>query len=234
MPKGTRIDLAVQDYVPYVKTKLAKHNAMTVISQAETSGIIAVNRAEQLPRATTTKALVSHDVARTAGRQAKANTPGTTAGHETALFEGGPVVVAPPGGPDPAVVDLEDLEPEMVVPVDETTIERLRREAKSLLHLRDHKPKNPYCDACQQTKKCSDVRMVASSTMDHRPQSLENRCPQTIWSVTRKRAKACSVTKMPSSSMTGIQVGKESFLFLASPETMPSRPSNTLSGHEPR
>ena len=82
--------------------------------------------------------------------------------------------------------------------------------------------------------KCSDVRMVASSTMDHRPQSLENRCPQTTWSVTPKRAKVCSVRKMPSSSMTGFPVGKESILFLASPETMPSRPSNTLSVHEPR
>ena len=76
--------------------------------------------------------------------------------------------------------------------------------------------------------------MVASSTMDHCPRGSENRCPRTMWSVTRKRAKACSVTKMPSSSLSGIQVGKESILFLASPETMPSRPSNTLSVHEPR
>ena len=73
--------------------------------------------------------------------------------HESALFEGGPVVAVPPDGPDPAVAfDLECDEPEMIVPADETTRERLRREAKSLLHLRDHKPKNPYCDACQQSK----------------------------------------------------------------------------------
>ena len=150
-PKGKRIELVVQDYVPYVKTKLAKHTAMTVISKTETPGIIAVNHAEQLPRASQV-ALAGHDVARSAGRQAKANHPSATAGHESALFEGGPVVAVPPDGPDPAVIDLEGDEPEMIVPVDETTRERLRREAKSLLHLRDHKPKNPYCDACQQSK----------------------------------------------------------------------------------
>ena len=129
---------------------------MTVISKTETPGIIAVNQAEQLLEAST-KALAGHDIARIAGRQAKANHPDTTTGHETALFEGGPEVVAPPDGPDYALVegvaiDLEELEPEMVVPVDESTIERLRRVAKSPEHLRDHKPKNPYCDACKQSK----------------------------------------------------------------------------------
>ena len=40
----------------------------------------------------------------------------------------------------------------MVVLVDETTIEHLRREAKLSNRLRDHKPKHPFCDACQQSK----------------------------------------------------------------------------------
>ena len=84
--------------------------------------------------------------------------PGEHTGHDDARFVGWPVVVVPLGGPDnatlpgEAVVDLEGSEPEMVVLVDETTIERLRREAKSSNHLRDHKPKNPFCDACQQSK----------------------------------------------------------------------------------
>ena len=83
-PRGKRIELVVQDYVPYVKTKLAKHTAMTVISKL-TPGIIAVNHAEQLPRASQV-ALAGNDAARSAGRQANANDPSATAGHESALF----------------------------------------------------------------------------------------------------------------------------------------------------
>ena len=90
-PKGKRIELIVQDYVPYVKTKLAKHKAMTVISKAEVTGIIAVNHAEQLPRASQV-ALAGHD------RRAKANFPSTTTGHESARIAGGPVVAVPPDG----------------------------------------------------------------------------------------------------------------------------------------
>ena len=60
------------------------------------------------------------------------NAPGALTGHDHARFA---LVVVPLGGPDnapppgKAVIDLEGSEPEMVVPVDETTIERLRREA---------------------------------------------------------------------------------------------------------
>ena len=120
---------------------------MTATSGAEMRGIISVNRVEQQPRALP-PALVGHDIARFTGRPAKANPRGTTTGPEIARFTGGPVVVAPPDEP----VVVEDPEPEMVVPADETAIERLKSVAKSPEHLRDHKPKNPYCDACQQSK----------------------------------------------------------------------------------
>ena len=82
--------------------------------------------------------------------------------------------------------------------------------------------------------KCSTVRMVASSTMDHRPQSLENRCPQTTWSVTQRSLRAYWVTRMPSSSLTGIPPERESTLFQARAEAIHSHDSNTLSGDEPR
>ena len=123
-PKGKKIELTVKDHVPYLKTKLAKP-AMTATSGAEIRGIISVNWVEQQPRAFP-PALVGHDIARFTGRPAKANPRGATTGPEVAHFTGGPVVVAPPDN----LVIVEDPEPEMVVPADETTIERLKRVAK--------------------------------------------------------------------------------------------------------
>ena len=125
-PKGKKIELTVQDHVPYLKTKLAKP-AMTATSCAEIRGIISVNRAEQHPRASPT-ALAGHDIARFTGRPAKANPRVATSGHEIASFTGGRVVVAPP---DELIV-VEDPEPEMVVLADETAIEGLKRMANRL------------------------------------------------------------------------------------------------------
>ena len=127
-----------------------------------------MSRAEQRPRANQV-ALAGHDIARFTGRPAKANTRGATTGPEIARFTGGPVVVAPPD----ELVIVEDPEPEMVLPADETTIERLKRVAKSPENLRDHKPKNPYCDACQQSK------------MFHRPHGLLKRHGPTAHKVWR-------------------------------------------------
>ena len=92
---------------------------MTATSDAEIPGIISVNQVEQQPRALP-PALVGHDIARFTGRPAKANTRSATTGPEIARFTGGPVVVAP----HDKLIIVEDPEPEMVVPADETTIER--------------------------------------------------------------------------------------------------------------
>ena len=45
-----------------------------------------------------------------------------------------------------------DVEPPLVEPIEPSAKDKLRLEAKSIRHLRDHKPKNFYCDACQQAK----------------------------------------------------------------------------------
>ena len=76
--------------------------------------------------------------------------------------------------------------------------------------------------------------MVASSTMDHYPQSLASDCPQTIWSVTQRNLKVYWVTRTPSSFMTGTLPGRVSTLSRARAETTHMHHSNTLSGHAPR
>ena len=129
-PQGKRVEMVVVDYVPYLPTKRAEHTAMTMVPTNVKRGIIAVNKTEQMPMAIPgVLALLQGDDAEAAAIPA-----------DPALLQGG------------AVVDVEGPEPEMVEPVDETAKERLRRIAKSAEHLRDHKPKNFYCDACQQAK----------------------------------------------------------------------------------
>jgi hypothetical protein len=45
------------------------------------------------------------------------------------------------------LIDLED-EPELVEPPEPSKQEKLKLEATSVKHLRDHLPKNPYCHSC--------------------------------------------------------------------------------------
>ncbi len=46
------------------------------------------------------------------------------------------------------LLDLED-EPELVIPESSSKREQLKLDATSVQHLRDHLPKNPYCESCQ-------------------------------------------------------------------------------------
>ena len=75
------------------------------------------------------------------------------------VMESAEVVLPPePFQPDPEQMDREEAEANL----HETIKSRLRREAQSLKHKLTHKPKNPFCDACNRAKMRRGKRFTGS------------------------------------------------------------------------
>ena len=177
-PKGVKVTLVVEDYVPYLRTQLAKRTVSAVTK------LLAEHTVVDAQNPNRNKSISQHPVANPSRVQARKGParpdPGEAGDDEGADEE--PVAAgevtpealpadAPPlalsqsagGGAPPvaphrgAAVDVEDDqadlidledEPELVMPAEVSKQEQLKLEATSVKHLRDHLPKNPYCHSC--------------------------------------------------------------------------------------
>ena len=107
--------------------------------------------------------------------------------------------------------------------------DKLKLDASSPEHLRDHKPKNPYCEACQRAK------------MFHRPHGQKKQiglvpkhfgdqitCDQLI--AQSERGRSLTGDEDVSWSTTVLLGGREHTLSLPKEAIKPTRPYNTSQG----
>ncbi len=127
-PSGVKVTLIVEDYVPYLKTSLASRTTRALASLKQQ--VSWTNPATPGP----VKVEVPDD---------ELATPVA----EVALHEGDGVPIEIHDDQSD-LIDLTD-EPELVEPESLSKREKLKIEATSAKHLRDHLPKNPYCQSCQ-------------------------------------------------------------------------------------
>ena len=142
-PSGVKVTLVVEDYVPYLRTGLQSRTARAVGTLRKR-----VDASSSAPTPVFTESPVEaeemHSLAAYPAKVKKEPKVKPTIKIEI-TDELDAVVIDDAQGD---LIDLED-EPELIEPPELSKQERLKKDATSVQHLRDHIPKNPYCESCQ-------------------------------------------------------------------------------------